>query len=153
MAYATTADLIAKYGETEIARLSAAYNAPAIEVDAARCEVALADATAIVDSYLRARYAVPLTDPPREVSVAVQVIARHELAQGDGREPSTQMTEARKETMAWLAKIAAGTVQIAGASGEGDGSGSIPDATGADSGARISDRERLVSAERYGGPI
>lgn len=152
MAYATTADLIARYGETEIARLSAAYGAE-VAVDATRCAVVLDVATALVDSYLRARYAVPLADPPGEVVNAVIVIARHELAQGDGREPSTQMTEARKEVIAWLGKIAAGTVKIAGASSIEDGGTAIGDAASADSGARISDRERVISSGRYGGMI
>lgn len=152
MAYATTADLIAKWGETEIARLSAAYGADPLAVDEARCATAIADATATVDSYLRARYAVPLVDAPREVMLAVLVISRHELAQGDGREPSTQMTEARKETIAWLKSVATGAVKIAGATSL-DASGAIADASAADSGARISDRERVVTSERFGGMI
>ncbi len=151
MAYATTADLIAKYGETEIARLSAAAGG-AVEVDAVRCQGALDDATASVDSYLRARYAVPLASPAREVALAVLVIARYELAQGDGREPSTQMIEARKETIAWLGKVATGQVKIAGAADVTDGS-AIADAAAADSGARISDRPRVISSERFGGLI
>lgn len=148
--YATADDLIAKYGETEVARLSAAYGAP-VAVDAARCAIAIADASALVDSYLRTRYAVPLADPPREVVTAVLTLTRHDLAQGDGREPSTQMIEARKETIAWLGRIASGTVKVAGAA-EAMGS-AIADASGADTGARVSDRDRVLTSGRYGGAI
>jgi phage gp36-like protein len=151
MSYATTQHLIDRYGDTEIARLSAAYGAE-VAVDAARCEVALGIATALVDSYLRARYQVPLADPPLEVVSAVLTIARHELAQGDGREPTTQMIEARKETVAWLGKVADGKVLVAGASSSEDGS-SVPDAAGADSGACVQDREPMILSGRYGGIV
>jgi len=151
MSYATTQQLIDKYGETEIARLSAAYGAE-VAVDGARCAGALEEATAIVDSYLRARYQVPLSDPPREIVTAVLIIARHELAQGDGREPSTQMTDARKETVAWLGKVAKGEAMIAGASSGDDGT-AIADAAGADSGAMTEDREQVIYSGRYGGII
>ena len=149
MAYATTADLIAKYGETEIARLSAAYGAP-VAVDEARCAIAIADAEALVDSHLRARYAVPLADPPREVVVSTLIIARHELAQGDGREPSTQMIEARKETIAWLGRVAAGTVRIASAAAAEPGATTIPDAAGDAAGSRFEDRRPTMDADGRG---
>lgn len=151
MSYATTQQLVDHYGETEIARLSAAYGAE-VAVDAARCAMKLDVATALVDSYLRARYQVPLADPPLEVVSAVLTIARHELAQGDGREPSTQMIEARKEVIAWLGKVAEGKVQVAGASSSQDG-GAIADAAGADSGAMTEDREPMILSGRYGGII
>lgn len=141
--YAVALDMIAKWGETEIARLSSAYDAP-IRVDVARCDLAIGDAQAIVDSYLRGRYAVPLIDPPREIVTATLVLARHELAQGDGREPTTQMIEARRETIRWLERVAAGTVSIAGASVYAPGADTIPDAGGADSGARFEDRRPSI---------
>jgi len=147
--YATTADLIAKYGETEIARLSTAQGAATVEVDPARCAAAIADAAATVDSYLRARYAVPLTDAPREVVLATLVLARHELAHGDGREPSVQMIEARKETLRWLERVASGVVRIAGAAAAGT-DGVVADAIGADGGARFSDRDPTIGADGAG---
>lgn len=148
MAYATPSDLVAKWGDTEIARLSAAADAEALVVDAARCRTAIADAEALVDSHLRARYAVPLADPPREVVLAVLVIARHELAQGEGREPTTQMIEARKETLAWLARVAKGDVRIAGA--PGSDVGAVADAAGADGGALFQDRLPTIDADGRG---
>ena len=51
--YATPARSAAKWGDTEIARLSATADAEALVVDAARCRTAIADAEALVDSYLR----------------------------------------------------------------------------------------------------
>lgn len=147
--YATTADLIAKYGETEIARLSTAQGAATVEVDTARCEAAIADAGATVDSYLRARYAVPLVDAPREVTLATLVLARHELAHGDGREPSTQMIDARKETIRWLERVASGSVRIAGAA-EAGASGPIADAVGSDGGARFEDRTPTITSSGAG---
>lgn len=147
--YATTADLIAKYGETEIARLTTAQGAAAVEVDPVRCAAAIADAAATVDSYLRARYAVPLATAPREVTLATLVLARHELAHGDGREPSTQMIEARKETLRWLERVASGAVRIAGAAAAVDG-GPVADAAGTDGGARFEDRTPAIGSSGAG---
>ena len=47
---------------------------------------------------------------PSEIVHAVSVLARHELAQGDGREPTTQMIASRKDVLAWLKAVADGDV-------------------------------------------
>mgnify|MGYP001765960051 CR=1 FL=1 len=148
--YATPADLIAKYGETEIVRLSGGRDAGGLVLDQARVEAAIADATATVDSYLRARYAVPLASPPREVVLAVLVLARHELAHGDGRGPTEQMIEARKETIRWLERVGAGSVKIAGAAGAAEGETAIADAAAPGEGSRFQDRMPTITADGRG---
>lgn len=148
--YATAADLIAKYGETEIVRLSGGRDASGLVLDEARCESAIADAEATVDSYLRSRYAVPLASPAREVVLAVLVIARHELAQGDGRMPTEQMIEARKEVIRWLEKVAAGTVKIAGAASAADGETTIADAAASGGGSIFADRLATMTPDGRG---
>lgn len=132
MAYATAEDLITRYGATEIARLSAADGASVVAVDPARCALALDDATALIESYLRARYQLPLDPVPREILAAACALARHGLAQGGGREPSDQIKAARDETIAWLKQLASGAAQIAGARPIGEGR----------EGARTADRDR-----------
>ena len=148
--YATVAELIAKYGETEIVRLSGGRDTAGLVLDPARVEAAITDATATVDSYLRARYAVPLASPAREVVVAVLVLARHELAHGDGRMPTEQMVEARRETIRWLEKIASGTVKIASAAAASEGETAIADAAAADAGSRFEDRRPTIDADGRG---
>jgi phage gp36-like protein len=141
MAYATAQDLIDRYGATEIARLSAADGASVVAVDAVRCAMALDDATALVESYLRARYQLPLSPVPREILAATCALARHQLAQGGGREPSDQIKAARDETIAWLKALSSGSAQIEGARPIGEGR----------EGARTSDRERPLPTGSFPG--
>lgn len=148
--YATVDDLVAKFGETEVVRLSGGRSADGLVLDAARVEAAIADAGALVDSYLRARYAVPLASPAREVVLAVLTLARHELAQGDGRAPTEQMIEARKEVLRWLERVAAGTVKIAGAAAAADGETTIADAASPVGGAIFADRAPSMRADGGG---
>lgn len=148
--YATVADLVAKFGETEVVRLSGGRSADGLVLDAARVEAAIGDASALVDSYLRARYAVPLASPAREVVLAVLTLARHELAQGDGRAPTEQMVEARKEALRWLERVAAGTVKIAGAAAAAEGETVISDAVQAGGGSLFADRAPTMDADGRG---
>lgn len=132
MAYATAQDLIDRYDETEIARLSTVDGASALAVDMVRCAMALDDATAFIETWLRARYMLPLDPIPREIVHAACVLARHGLAQGAGRDPSDQIKDARAETIAWLKALGSGAAQLAGARPVGEGR----------EGARSTDRSR-----------
>lgn len=143
MAYATAQDLIDRYGETEIARLSAADGAAVIAVDALRCATALDDATALVESWLRARYQLPLSPVPREIMFATCVLARYQLAQGGGREPSDQISRTRDQTVSWLKALAAGDAQLDGARPIGEGR----------EGARTTDRDRPLPTSSIPGFI
>ena len=134
--YATQQDLIDRYGTTEIARLTAAEGADPTSIDTGRATVALTDATAVVDSYLRAQVPVPLSTVPPEVVRVTCVLARYNLAHGEGREPTEQMRLAQKEAMDWLRDVATGTVQL----------GLIVPEAGA-KGGRSTDRERVLSTD------
>lgn len=106
MAYASVNDMVERFGLIEMTRLSTRDNALADGVDGARVEVMLADASALIDSHLRARYAVPLSPIPREVLRACCLLARHDLAKGGEQTPSDQMIADRKEVLDWLAAMA-----------------------------------------------
>ena len=142
MAYATTQNLIDRYGEIEIARLSTAEGASTVAVDPARCQAALDSATAQAESYLRAQVVVPMTSPPLAVVDHVCALARYYLAHGGGREPTTQMKTLRDEAIAWLRCVARGEVQL---------SDTVPSA-GAQ-GGRFSDRGRVLSTDTLAGYI
>lgn len=62
MSYAIAADLIARYGETEIIQLSDRLGDGIL--DAGVVDQALADAGAVIDGYLSGRYALPLLPVP-----------------------------------------------------------------------------------------
>jgi phage gp36-like protein len=85
--------------------------------------LALATASAQIDTYLRKRYATPLAlngAAPVELVEACCVLARFSLAHGEGRTPTDQMTSARAETIGWLKMAALGQVVLDGALPSGE---------------------------------
>jgi phage gp36-like protein len=140
--YATSADLIARYGQTEIIRLTTPDGEDPVAVDEGRANTALTSASARVDGYLRARYAVPVAASPIEIKDAVCSIARFHLAHGEQREPTEQMRKAYEDAIGWLKLVAMGTVlldlpQPSSSPTSGDASGMQ-----SASGARVQDRPR-----------
>jgi phage gp36-like protein len=114
MPYATAQDMIGRFGETEMLRLSSVDGVLPETVNLAPVAQAIADADAIIDSFLRKRHSVPLSPVPQVITRASCVLARYELSIGGDREPATQVKDDRKETMDWLKKIADGTVTLEG---------------------------------------
>jgi phage gp36-like protein len=142
MPYATASDMTARFGEEEMIHLTAPQgelDGPAVT---ARIDVALAESSALIDSYLRRRYLVPLVAPiPAEVVRATCILARYDLAHGEQKDPTEQMRLARKEVIAWLEQLAAGDVQLAG----------VPLAGGSGAGAMVRDRPRAFSDDALRG--
>jgi phage gp36-like protein len=77
MAYATVADMIARYGEEPMIQLTDRTGDGVI--DAAVLEQKLADASALVDGYLAGRYPVPLSPVPGILVGYACDIARYNL--------------------------------------------------------------------------
>ncbi len=77
MTYATQQDLIDRYGEEELLQLTDRANTGSIV--AAVVNKALADADAEIDSYLAARYALPLATVPEVVVRLASDMARFYL--------------------------------------------------------------------------
>lgn len=137
MAYATVQDMIGRYGETEMLRLSSVDGILPEAVAAAPVEQAIADADALIDSYLRKRYALPLATVPRVITNHSCALARYELSVGGDREPAEQVRNGRKDAIAWLSALASGSVSLEGAA-----------AVSATSAAQTADRERMFG--RFG---
>ncbi len=112
MSYATISDMIDRFGESEMIRLSTPDGADLVAVVAAPIERALDDAAALIDTYLRRRYQMPLTVAPPEVRRACCILARYDLSTGGQRRPSDQVQEGQQQTIAWLKAIAGGTVHL-----------------------------------------
>ncbi len=119
MAYATPQDMVTRFGQTEMLRLTAPDGQPLDVIDQDRLTLALSDASAVIDSFLRRRYATPLANVPQEITRACCVLARFDLAQGESREPTKQMTDARAEVQKWLRDLFAGTALLADATPAG----------------------------------
>jgi phage gp36-like protein len=77
--YAAFADLVARYGEAEIAQLTDRDTPPSGAADEAVAERALLDADAEIDAYLAGRYALPLASPPPVLRRVACDIARYRL--------------------------------------------------------------------------
>lgn len=135
MAYATVQDMIGRFGETEMLRLSSVDGLLPDTVNAVPVEQAIADADGIIDPYLRKRYVVPLALVPQVITRASCILARYDLSVGGDREPADQVKNDRKDIVDWLTKIASGVVTL-------DGVAPVQ----ATSVGRTQDRERM-----YGG--
>lgn len=112
MAYAGIDDMVERFGQTELIRLTTPDGQEMVAVNAGTIARALEEASALVDTYLRRRYLVPLGVAPREIVRATCAIARYDLSFGESREPGEQVRLAKKEAVDWLAQIAAGTVLL-----------------------------------------
>lgn len=84
MTYAVQADMVERFGSEEIEQLTDREQPPLGAIDAAVLARALADADAVIDRHLAARYAVPFTGSlPRDLLRIACDLARyflHDLA-------------------------------------------------------------------------
>jgi phage gp36-like protein len=139
--YATVSDMIARFGETQIIRLSRPEDRTAETVDETKVNTALTDATALIDGYIRGRYLVPIAAPPAEIVRATCIIARYDLSDTERASPSEEMAKGRADVIKWLESISKELVNL-----------DVPTAqvTGRDqvgSGPRISDRGRMMTSD------
>lgn len=105
--YASIADMIERFGETEIVELTDLEHTGEVVVDVA--ERALTDATAEIDGYLAARYRLPVTDTPRVLSVLCTDIARYRLQKGVATDQARQRYE---DALGTLKQIARGEINL-----------------------------------------
>ncbi|MBS3025347.1 gp436 family protein [Acidiphilium multivorum] len=112
MAYATITDMIDRFGESEMIRLSTPDGADLVAVVPDPIDRALDEASALIDTYLRRRYRMPLTVAPPEVRRACCILARYDLSTGGQRNPSEQIQAGQQQIVSWLKAIAQGTVHL-----------------------------------------
>ena len=120
-AYVTQANLVDRFGESELVQLTDTVNRPASTVDAAKVTAAIRDASALIDSYIVARTPLPLQAaavPPVLTRVAGD-IARYYLhgSRADGDHPATMRY---RDALSWLKDVAKGTVQLESGGPDGD---------------------------------
>lgn len=142
--YATVSDMIDRYGETQIIRLSRPEDRTAETVDENKVNIALADAGALIDGYIRGRYFAPIAVPPKEIVRATCVLARYDLAQGEHTDPSEEMSKGRKDIITWLENIAKELVNL-------DVPAAEPAGPAVNSGPRMSDRPRIMTSDTLRG--
>lgn len=114
MAYATVQNMIERFSEKEIARLSDRVGRGET-IDTAIVESKLADADAEIDGYLQTRYALPLPSVPPVLRRIATDIARYHLYDDRATE---QVTIRYKDAVAYLRLLAKGDVALTPATGE-----------------------------------
>ncbi len=142
MTYSSLQQLTNRYGDAMLVSLTDRAAVSTGLVDTSIVDQALADTDATVDGYLASRYTLPLvTVPPliADLATSIAIWKLHTFA------PDDKIKADFTSAMATLAAIAAGTVRIPVA-------GIAPAGTGG-SGARVTDRERPMTADNLKGFI
>lgn len=142
--YAILDDMIARFGRVEVTRLSQTEDRATDEIDIAKVERAIGDATAIIDGYLRGRYKVPVINPPADLIRATCIIARYDMAKSDRSDPTDQMQKDYDDVMKWLGEIQKGVVKLAA---EAASEGKINN----NGGARFDDRAAIFTPDSLRG--
>ena len=109
MTYATVADLIDKFGESEMIELTNFDDPDGVVVDSVQCDRVLQDADSLINSYIQARNKLPLLTVPRSLVLCACDLARFELDRNRTREDVTIRYE---RWIAWLKDVAKGLVNL-----------------------------------------
>jgi len=109
MAYLTTSDLVARFGAAQLAMI-ADRDSDGV-ADEPVLAHAIADAEAVVDLFVRGRYALPLSPVDPAIAVIVGDLARRN-AYGDATEVPESVLSADKAARRQLELIAEGKVQL-----------------------------------------
>lgn len=143
MAYCTIAQLTARYSAAFLIELSFRGDTAPTEPDADLFARAIADAGALIDGFLKARYALPIAGevPPLLIDLAQRVAIYNAHANVAGDKIRKDYDDAIK----LLGQIGSGTVRLDIAGAEPAGSGA--------QGVRITDRDRPFTADNLKGYI
>lgn len=107
MAYATQADLVARFGEDLLLQLADRDHDGTLDADV--LDAALADAAALIDGYLLTRYSLPLPSVPDVLRpIATAIAFRHLHTEG----PPDEVERLYKDALARLDRIARGTIVL-----------------------------------------
>ncbi len=142
MAYVTLSQLQDRYGDALLVSLTDRAAVPTGSIDTDVVDRAIADASAQIDGYLAARYALPMASVP---ALLVDLTAALTIWKLHLYDPPQKMRDDRDGALKMLENIARGlvTLEIAGVEPEGSGSG----------GVQITDRERPLTADNLKGFI
>ena len=108
MSYATVADMQQRYRRSDLNELTA-YKNESIEPSDSVLVQALHDASALIDSYISARYMLPLSVVPSTLSQQCCVIAYYFLCDERATE---QVTQRYKDAIKWLADVRDGKIPM-----------------------------------------
>ena len=142
MSYATSQQLVTRYGDRLLLQVADRADPPAGAVNAAIVDQALADTDAVIDGYLAGRYVLPLASVPPLLPPIAQSIAIYKLHL---YEPEKKIADEYQAAIADLVRIANGVIRLPVAGVE-------PPSSGA-SGVETIDRARDMTPENMRGFI
>lgn len=109
MPYAVQADMLTRFGESEVIALT--DRAGLGVIDAAMLDGALAEAAAEIDPYLAPRHKLPLASVPRIVTGFACDIARYRLC-GSGVTLTDDIRDRYKDAVRFFEKVADGKIGL-----------------------------------------
>ncbi len=109
MPYINRAYYEARFGERELIELTDRADEALGVVDDGVFTAAEADASSLIDGYLRSRYTVPMVSPTGDVKFHAGSIVRYVLHR-DGK--PQEVESAYERAIAWLKDVAAGRVTL-----------------------------------------
>lgn len=139
--YVTQADLVARYGEQDLVRLTDRTNSPPSTIDSDVVTAAIGDAESFAQTYIRARYTLPLAEVPAALTRQVAAIAWWNL-KGPGRATEDDR-QAYEDAMRWLEKVGDGKAVLV----ESDGD----QVAGGKADVRIAGPDRVITSETLEG--
>jgi phage gp36-like protein len=142
MTYATQQQLVDRYGEDMLRKITDRAKPPAGAIDAAVVARALADTDAVIDGYLLGRYQLPLATTPALLAELASTIAIYKL---HGSTAAEKIADDYNAALRTLREIGQGIVRLGVA-------GIEPAASGTE-GVRVIDRERDLTPDNLKGFI
>lgn len=109
MAYATQADMLARFGEDELIQLTDRADPPIGAIDAAVLAARLADADALIDGYLAGRYSLPLASTPAILTQYACDVARYLLY---GNKMPEDVRDRYEDALRFLGRVADGRIGL-----------------------------------------
>ncbi|WP_429956213.1 gp436 family protein [Gluconobacter japonicus] len=114
MAYATVQDMMLRYSEAEILEVTTPPGQEYGQIDQAKVQAALNDATDEMDGYLRRRYQTPVPVVPAKMVSVCCALARFNLCESGYVIAGEKVTDAHKGALAWLRGVSAGSIVLEG---------------------------------------
>ena len=124
--YTNKADLITRFGEQELIELTNREEESTGEIIDTVLNMAINDAEALVNSYIRGRVPLPLSDVPQPIPKITADIARFYL---HGDHLTDTVEKNYDEAISWLKSVSSGRVTIALDSTEATLAGTTGDAS------------------------
>lgn len=116
MAYCTAQDMMDRFGEQELIQLTDRDGSSGAIVQDV-LDQAIADAAAEIDSYLGARYELPLSNPPAVLTRIACDLARYQLHDHGIEEERSVVVARRNDAVQWLRRVSTGEVSLGVGSG------------------------------------